>query len=102
MGEIRKTYSKDFKLKAVRLYLSGEQGYKTLTRDLGISDPSILRRWVDHYRKEGIQGLDEKRGRTKNPLRGRPRTRPESTEEEIVQLRAENEFLKKWLGLEKR
>ncbi|MBG9788854.1 helix-turn-helix domain-containing protein, partial [Brevibacillus laterosporus] len=63
---------------------------------------SILRRWVDHYRKEGIQGLDEKRGRTKNPLRGRPRIRPESTEEEIVRLRAENEFLKKWLGLEKR
>ncbi|TPH12612.1 helix-turn-helix domain-containing protein, partial [Brevibacillus laterosporus] len=42
------------------------------------------------------------RGRTKNPLRGRPRTRPESMEEEIVRLRAENEFLKKWLGLEKR
>ncbi|MGD7665616.1 transposase, partial [Brevibacillus laterosporus] len=78
MGKIRKTYSKDFKLKAVQLYLNGEQGYKTLTRDLGISDPSILRGWVNHYRKEGIQGLDENRGRTKNPLRGRPRTRPES------------------------
>ncbi|AIG24649.1 transposase [Brevibacillus laterosporus] len=102
MGKIRKTYSKDFKLKAVQLYLNGEQGYKTLTRDLGISDPSILRGWVNHYRKEGIQGLDENRGRTKNPLRGRPRTRPESMEEEIVRLRAENEFLKKWLGLEKR
>ncbi|HAS00305.1 MAG TPA: transposase, partial [Brevibacillus sp.] len=93
MGKIRKTYSKDFKLKAVQLYLNGEQGYKTLTRDLGISDPSILRGWVNHYRKEGIQGLDENRGRTKNPLRGRPRTRPESMEEEIVRLRAENEFL---------
>ncbi|MCR8993839.1 transposase [Brevibacillus sp. 7WMA2] len=92
MGKIRKTYSKDFKLKAVQLYLSGEQGYKTLTRDLGISDPSILRGWVDHYGKEGIQGLDEKRGRTKNPLRGKPLTRPESMEEEIVRLRAENEF----------
>ncbi|PPB11068.1 transposase [Brevibacillus laterosporus] len=102
MGEIRKTYSNDFKLKAVRLYLNGEQGYKTLARDLGISDHSNLRRCVDHYRKEDIQGLDEKRVRTKNPLRGRPRTRQKSTEEEIIRLRAENEFLKKWLGLEKR
>ncbi|ASJ55597.1 transposase [Brevibacillus formosus] len=102
MGDIRKTYSKDFKLKAVRLYLDGERGYKTLTKELGLSDPSILRRWVKYYKEEGIQGLDEKRGRTPSPLRGRPRTRPESIEDEIVRLRAENEFLKKWLGLEKR
>lgn len=42
MGKIGKTYSKDFKLKAVQLYLSGEQGYKTLTTDLGISDPNLI------------------------------------------------------------
>nr|WP_236870920.1 hypothetical protein [Brevibacillus laterosporus] len=45
--------------------MSDEQGYKTLTRDLGISVPSILRGWVDHYRKEGIQGLEKSTGEQK-------------------------------------
>ncbi|MCR8983238.1 hypothetical protein [Brevibacillus laterosporus] len=42
MGEIRKTYSKDFNLKAVRLYLSGEQGYKTFTRDSALVTQTLF------------------------------------------------------------
>lgn len=101
MGNIRKTYPKELKLRAVKLYLEGEQGYKSIAKELGISDKSIVRRWVRYYQNEGLQGLEEKRGKGKGTRKGRPRKRPLSLKEEVVRLRAENEFLKKWLGIER-
>jgi transposase len=50
---------------------------------------------------EGLSGLNEKRGKATGPQKGRPRKNPLSLEEEVMKLRAENEFLKKWLDLKR-
>jgi len=48
------TYSREFKEEAVRLYLEGEEGYKKLTKRLGLTSASRLRDWVA---KPGAVGL---------------------------------------------
>ncbi|MBE2914535.1 transposase [Anoxybacillus flavithermus] len=98
MGKIRKTYDVKFKKKAVDLYLKEGMGYKTVVKELGI-DHSMVRRWVKYYEQEGIQGLEEKRGKAKGPSKGRPRTRPEDPETKIKRLEAEVEMLKKLLKM---
>lgn len=94
MGKIRKTYDAKFKKKAVDLYLKAGMGYKTVVKELGISH-SMVHRWVKRYEKEGIQGLEEKCGKSKGPNKGRPRTRLEDPETKIKCLEAEVEMLKK-------
>jgi len=99
MGKnIRTTYDVTFKKKAVDLYLIEGMGYKTVAKELGI-DHSVVRRWVKHFKAEGIKGLEEKRGKAKGPGIGRPRTRPEDSEVKIKRLEAENEMLKKLLKM---
>jgi transposase len=85
-----------FKKKAVDLYLKEGMRYKTVVKELGISH-SMVRRWVKRYEQEGIQGLEEKRSKSKEPNKGRPKTRPEDPETKIKRLEAEVEMLKKLL-----
>lgn len=98
MGKMKKTYDLAFKKKTVDLYLTGDMGYKTVAKKMGI-DHSIVRRWVKHYEAEGMKGLEEKRGTAKGPGIGRPKTRPEDPEEKIQRLEAEVEILKKLLKM---
>ena len=98
MGEMRKTYDENFKKKTVDLYLKKGLGYKSVAHEMGIND-TLVRRWVKHYKAEGLKGLEEKRGKAKGPGIGRPRTRPEDPEVKIKRLEAENEMLKKLLQM---
>ena len=50
-------YSEEFKLKVVQDYLTGTLGFTLLTRKYGISDKSIVRRWVRAYKEWGPNGL---------------------------------------------
>ncbi|XRG76724.1 transposase [Rossellomorea sp. GAMAL-10_SWC] len=100
MGKIRKTYTKEFKLKAINLYFDEGMGLKTIGKQLGIAH-SVVERWVKHYKNEGIAGLEEKRGKAKGPNIGRPRLEPLSDAEKIQRLEAENAYLKKLLALKK-
>ncbi|QYR19144.1 transposase [Paenibacillus sp. sptzw28] len=94
MGEMRKTYDVEFKYKAVKMFLDDKMGYKTVAKALGIND-KMVRRWVAHYEREGLAGLDEKRGKSSGAAKGRPKAEPMSQEQELLRLRAENEYLKK-------
>ncbi|EJR93283.1 transposase [Bacillus cereus] len=96
MGKIRVTYDVEFKKKAIDLYLKEGMSYKTVAKELGIHH-SVVSRWVKHFEAEGIKGLEEKRGKAKGP--GRPRTKPEDPEAKMRRLEAENEMLKKLLGM---
>lgn len=49
------------------------------------------------YEEFGMEGLKERRGSVKSPLRGRPKKNFNSIEEEMEKLKAENEYLKKLL-----
>jgi len=96
MGKIHKTYSVEFKKKAVNLYFKHGMGLKAVAKELGIHY-SMVSRWIKHFETKGVKGLEENRGKMKGPGLGRPRTRPEDPIEKIKRLEAENEMLKKLL-----
>ncbi|WNQ12862.1 transposase [Paenibacillus aurantius] len=96
MGEIRKTYDIEFKRRAVEMFVVEGMGYKTVAKALSIND-KMVRRWVSHYEREGLEGLKEKRGTSST---GRPK-KPATVEEELLQLRAENALLKKLIELQR-
>ncbi|MGG3508820.1 helix-turn-helix domain-containing protein [Paenibacillus lautus] len=75
-------------------------GFKTIAKELGITY-AIVQRWVRHFEREGVAGLEEKRGSFSSTLKGRPRTKEQSVEEELLRLRAENEYLIKLWELQR-
>ena len=62
-GQRFATYTPEFKLKAVNMYLEEGLGYKRVTKELNLISSSYVRRWVKNYREHGIQGLEERRGK---------------------------------------
>ena len=102
MKKVRQTFSKEIKLKAIKLYTEEGMGYKSIAKELGIKCHKIVQRWVKHYQNEGVSGLDEKREKSSVRKKG-PRKHPLTLEEENERLRAENEYLKSgsdWKGSE--
>ncbi|MBP1154854.1 MULTISPECIES: transposase [unclassified Paenibacillus] len=100
MGELRKTYDVEFKHKAVKMFINDMMGYKTVAKALGIND-NMVWRWVAHYEKEALAGLEEKRGKSVGSSKGRPKVQAMSPEQELERLRAENEYLKKLWALQR-
>jgi transposase len=100
MGKIRKTYTPEEKFEVVDHYLNNGWTKRTILAHYRISS-SMLQRWVTHYKREGLLGLEEKRGKSFGIGKGRPRKNPLSLEQENERLRAENEFLKKLWALRK-
>ncbi|MGG1664396.1 transposase [Brevibacillus sp. NRS-1366] len=62
-GQRFTTYTPEFKLKAVNMYLEEGLGYNRVTKELNLISSSYVRRWVKNYRDHGIQGLEERRGK---------------------------------------
>ncbi|WP_018248140.1 helix-turn-helix domain-containing protein [Orenia marismortui] len=91
-----KNYTKDFKLKVVKIYLKGKMGYRTIKRRFDIGSTSTIRNWVKNYRLNGEKGLENKMRTRKN------KSKKDSSEEEILRLKAENDYLKKLLNIESR
>jgi transposase len=99
MGIIRTKYAIESKLQAIELHLKG-LGKFTIAKELNIGR-SIIIRWVQHYEREGLAGLEEKRGKATSTRKRRSKNNPLSLEEKLVRLQAENEYLKKLLMLRK-
>ena len=60
-----------FKLNVVNLYLTGEMSYQSLANVLKITNPAIITRWVNDFRKQGIEGLKpKKRARPSSMTKG--------------------------------
>jgi transposase-like protein len=79
------------------MYLEERMSIREVMRQCGIPDTKTVRSWVKIYQERGADGLQDQRGRTASPRRGRPITKPNSLEQENLRLRAENEYLKKLL-----
>ena len=95
-------YSFDIKLKAVKIYLVEGIGSPTIAKELGLSSNKIVILWVKRYNEFGKNGLKERIGTTRGLQKGRPRKRELSLKEENQRLKAEVEFLKKLLILERK
>lgn len=100
MGKKKTTYSKQFKIEAIRMYLSGEHGgYTPVSRSLDITRTNLIN-WVDRYAKLGEAGLEDGRGKSNSgqfvlppQIDGLP------IAEENIRLKAENAYLRSLLEL---
>lgn len=102
------TYSKTFKVEAVKLCVQGLTSTEIFTQAgfdlnvIGRKQPNeCLQRWNKIVRKKGIQGLSERRGKN-SKSGGKPKIRDltdtdkiERLEAEVAYLKAENDFLAK-------
>ena len=101
-------YTFKFKKEAVKAYKSGTSPKKVFREaDIDLSlfgykyAKNSIWRWVKIVEKYGIEGLREEH-RGKNATGRPPKMKFKSKQEEIAYLRAENDFLKKLLALEKK
>jgi len=105
-----KVYSFEKKLSVVELYLSSEISYQDLAIQEGITNPSMIAKWVNRFRIAGPDGLrPHKKGRKKTmdkPKAEKKSPKPveeaidtsaehvKELEDELLKLRIENAFLK--------
>ena len=92
-----KQWTTEEKLELVMKVLSGKS-YKSVAFSAGVSD-GLLYQWVQKYKAEGYNGLiAKKKGRpSKEPSMKKkvtPEPLTESEREELIRLRAENEYIK--------
>ena len=88
-------YTKDFKVKAVKLTLYDRVRVKEVAKSLDIH-PFMLSRWRKEYRDKGLlkhKGMKISKT-SKQSLKGQ--TRVKQLEKEVEMLKKENDLLKKW------
>ena len=96
----RKTwrYTKDFKVKAVKLsHVKGIQ-VQQVAEGLDIH-PFMLSRWRKEYREGKLQGDNQKRvgvNKQKKSVSQKELTENARLKKEVARLKAENDLLKKW------
>ena len=106
-----KTYTFEFKLNAVELYLSSEVSYQELALSQGINNSALLAKWVNDFRIAGPDALRPKKKGRKKSLDSKIKNKTtvqtvdETTvdtsaehvkqlEDELLKLRIENAYLK--------
>ena len=92
-----KVWTPEEKLELVLKVIAGIPKRKVAT-EAGIS-PGILYQWIYKYKSQGYNGLvGSKKGRSTKELKMKKSTNPlpltESEREELIRLRAENEYIK--------
>lgn len=80
MGKLRKKYTREFKIEAVRLLTESNMTVAKASRDLGIN-PNVLARWKKEFTNNNSQAFP-----------GSGHLKPE--EEELRRLRRENALLR--------
>ena len=105
------TFSFEFKLHVIELYLSSEVSYQELALSQGINNPALIATWVNNFRTAGPDALrPKKKGRKKSLESNKTEkiteavveTTPVDTsvehvkqlEDELLKLRIENAYLK--------
>ena len=86
----RRTYSREFKIEAVRLVTEEGMARKEVARDLGI-DPGSLRQWIKQFSDDPERAFPGKGHVRDEELRQLRR--------EVKQLRMERDILKKAIGI---
>ena len=105
------TYTFEYKLHMVELYLSSEVSYLELALSQGMGNPSLITQWVNDFRTIGPDALrPQKKGRKKSLESNKTEKiteavvettpvdtsveRVEELEDELLKLRIENAYLK--------
>lgn len=93
MPKTRKNYSKEFKLQVIDDRNSGMS--LSSVADKYSIHTSQVHDWTRKYNEYGDDSFIDKRGKYDSPLRGRPRKKFKSIEEELEYAKLQNEYLKK-------
>ncbi|MCY7540301.1 transposase [Bacillus pumilus] len=95
-GQHFQHYSKEFKIKAVKMYEEGNKSYRSLSEKFGLRSSTQLKSWIRKYREgQSFEDLRGKHTKSENPFSGRPKLMFKSVEEERDYLKAQVEYLKK-------
>jgi transposase len=97
MGKYRRTFTVDFKMQAIEMYLHRGMGSKLIGKELGVTY-SVIDRWIKNYNSDGILGLQEKRGKSRQ---AKASSIKHSQNNKMERLEAENAYLKKLLAVKR-
>ena len=100
-------YSKDFKLQIINRILINHESINSVAIDIGLASNGILHNWLSKFKGNGYNVIEKKKGRKPKSM-----TKPKKSdkillekdkikqlEDEIIYLKAENEYLKKLRAL---
>jgi len=96
MGRTRRSFTREFKVQAVRMVSEGGRRLSEVARDLEL-DPKLIRRW-----REALEQEQEKEVSEAFPGKGHLQPEPEELrrlQRENTRLREEREILKKALAI---
>ena len=106
-SRINETYTFEFKLHMVELYLSTEVSYQELALSVGINNPPLITRWVNDFRIAGPDALRPKRKGRRSKVSKSKESKStnietvsnnseylKQLEDENLKLRIENAYLK--------
>jgi transposase len=96
MERTRRSFSREFKVEAVRMVSEAGRRLAEVARDLEL-DPKLIRRW-----REALKQEQEQEGTEAFPGKGHLQPEPEEVrrlQREIARLREEGEILKKALAI---
>ena len=102
-----RTYSKDFKLQIINRILINHESINSVAIDIGLVSPGILHNWLSKFKENGYNVVEKKKGRKpksmtklkKNDKTLSEKEKIKQLEDEILYLKAENEYLKKLRAL---
>ena len=102
-----RAYSKDFKLQIINRILISHESVNSVAIDVGLASSSILHNWLLKFKENGYNVVEKKKGRKpksmtklkKNDKTLSEKEKIKQLEDEILYLKAENEYLKKLRAL---
>ncbi|QYR67230.1 IS3 family transposase [Fusobacterium animalis] len=102
-----RVYSKDFKLQAINRILINHESINSVAIDIGLTSSGILDNWLSKFKENGYNVVEKKKGRKpksmtklkKNDKELSEKEKIKKLEDEIIYLKAENEYLKKLRAL---
>lgn len=86
-----RTYTKDFKEKAIGRVLKGKETTLSISLDLGLPSTGVLRSWVSKYKENCYNVVEKKKGR--KPM-NKSKEKINAEKPELEQLKHENLCLK--------
>jgi len=105
-----KTYTFEFKLHVVELYLTTEVSYQELALSVGMNNPPLITKWVNDFRIAGPDALRPKPKGRKKSMESSKNSHPKKLvdirpidtsaehvkqlEDELLRLKIENAYLK--------
>ena len=102
-----RAYSKEFKLQAINRILINHESINSVAIDIGLISAGVLHNWLSKFKENGYNVVEKKKGRkpksmTKTKNNDKELSEKEKIkklEDEIIYLKAENEYLKKLRAL---